>query len=265
METTATTVRDGFSWHRVAELAAFYRPITNRQILCYFLFSLLATIVTLLPLEEMAQMGLFTLIWTVLPLLYYLSPIAFCKSGDSRIVERLIPASPFEKFTFRMLYFLVVMPIVIYALPEAAIRLYGLIPSIQTEGMNSFYELRMNNGAPIILINILTAVSTMLACLYTIYHVRTNRTLKGVLTVFAVQVGCGIIGAIWGFASMFRMGFEDGVSGKVRDDIAIEEIQRNPISVLVGSPYCTIMICIFGVFTALMLWLNYRDISKRNL
>ena len=266
METTTKPVRDGFSWHRIGELAAFYRPTISRQILAYACASLLSAIITLLPLAEVAQLGLFSIIWTALPLIYDLAPLAFCKSGDSRIVERLIPASPCEKYTFMMLYFLVVMPIVIYTLPEIAMRLYKVIPAIQTEAMNHVLDIRNQTSGAMFATSVLTSLATVLTCLFTIYYARTNRTLKGVLSVFAVQIAVGIMGAIWGMTSAFKAGMQDGLNGTVRDEAYISDLQQKTISELMhGSTYISIIISILSIYVIIMLWLNYRVISKRNL
>ncbi|MDE6007082.1 MAG: hypothetical protein K2G67_05970 [Muribaculaceae bacterium] len=258
-----TTVPSGFSWVRVKDVANFYRPGIEKQVLWYLIISVICAIVTLLPLNRYAQFGLYSIIWTMLPLMFELAPCMLSKSGDTRIIERLIPASPGEKYAFRLLYFLIVIPVASQLLPRLAMYLYLQIPTIQTEDMKALIETSLSSSPRVWLINIFTAVSAALTCLYVVTRARTNRTLKGILSVFAVQIGAGILGAIWGFTNAFKLGIEDGMAGEgIRNS---SEVTHELMEELASSPYMAFVMILLAAYTILMLVLNYRILYKRNL
>lgn len=252
-----------FSWRRVRDVAFFYRAGVERQVLWYLIISVVSAIITLLPLKGYIQVGLYSIVWTVLPLLFELAPCMMAKGGDSRIMERLIPATPGEKYAFRILYFLIVVPIATQLLPRLAMYLYTQIPAIQTEEMSYVLDAALSSSPILWINNIATASGACLTCLYVVTRARTNRTLKGVLSVFAVLIFQGILGAIWGFTTAFRMGLEDGLAGKISKDSTafsqqlIEDMSTSPYMIMVGG----IMIAYFIV----MLVLNYRILYRRNL
>lgn len=109
---------DRFSWRRVAEVARYFSTVTNRQLLVYTIVSAIFAVLLLLPLNGVAQTGIFTIIFSVLPIMFELAPIAFAKSGDTRVVDRMLPAKASEKFTFYLIYLLIAVPISVYVLPE---------------------------------------------------------------------------------------------------------------------------------------------------
>lgn len=258
--TTLNTSR--FSWRRVMDVASFYRPGVEKQVLWYLIASVICAMLTLLPLGQFAQLGLYTIIWTALPLLFEMAPCMLTKQGDSRIIERLITATPAEKYTFRLIYFLVVIPIACQLFPRLALYLYTQIPSIQTEETLSLIKVSLGSPALIYAINTLTAVGASMTCLYVVTRARTNRALKGILSVFAVQIGAGLLGAFWGFSAALKLGIDDGMANYQRDTAEItERLMENMIS----SPYMIFAICVLSAYLLLMLVLNYRILYKRNL
>lgn len=252
-----------FSWRRVRDVAFFYRAGVERQVLWYLIISVICAFITLLPLKSYVQVGLFSIIWTVLPLLFELAPCMLAKWGDSRIIERLIPATPAEKYTFRLIYFLIVVPIATQLFPRLAMYLYTQIPAIQTEEMSAVIDAALMYSPILWLSNVSTAAGACLTCLYVVTRARTNRTMKGILSVFAVLIFQGILGAIWGFTTAFRMGLQDGIAGKVSKNSSafsqqlIEDMATSPFMLMVGL----LMIAYFIV----MLVLNYRILYRRNL
>lgn len=210
-----TATSDNFSWKRVAAVASFYRNCTDRQLLIYGLVSLLFFVLTLLPFTGNAQAGLFTMIWTILPLLLQMSPVVLSKHGDSRVIERLMPAKASEKFAFFLIYFLIVIPVFVYLLPELALVIYIHVPAIQTEEMLPLARLHQQNYPLFIVMNAFSSAAGTLTCLYVVLHARHNRTLKGILSVFAVMIAIGILGAFYGAAAVFKAGYIAGSSGEV--------------------------------------------------
>ena len=252
--------RSRFSWHRVAEVAAFYAPTTNRLLLVYFLFSLLFAVVTLLPLPEYAQVGLFSLNWTAIPLMFELAPIALAKNGDSRIIERLIPATPTEKFVYYLLFFTIVVGAAIYLLPWLALNLYEFIPSVHSPMASKIFEMKLSNPWMLEIANGLTVIATCYTCLYVVFKARTGRVVKGVIAVFVMQIVIGMIGAITGFTVAFSQGYTDGVNGVPANP---EEVSRNVVDQMSSTPYLSIMIAVAAVYIVGVLCLFYRNLRAR--
>lgn len=251
-----------YSWRRVLSLAAYYRPMIEKQTLVYLIASIVFAILTLLPVDELVQIAFFTIIWTLLPYMTQFAPCLMAKSGDARIVERLIPATAAEKFTFRILYFLIVIPMTVYALPYTALYLYQSMPALHHEAFDEMVSLALANSPRIRFVNLLSPGVGILMCLYTVSRARHNRVLKGVVSVFAVQLVVAIIGAIWGAAAAFNAGFCDGFSGI---PYTSEQIQARVRNILEGSWYMWGVGGLLLVWFIVMLVLNYRILKRQNL
>lgn len=251
-----------FSWRRVGSLAAFFRPMIEKQTLLYLIVSVVVAILTLLPVHEVAQIALFTISWTVIPYMVQFAPCIMAKSGDARIVERLIPASAAEKFIFRLIYFLLVVPVVSYLLPDCALLLYREIPSIQNEGFTNLVDLALHNSLFLRVLNLFTMCASVLTCLYTVSRVRTNRVLKGVVSVFAVNISVGLLGALWGTGMAFRLGFCDGQAGIQPNT---EQFNLRLRESFTDSAYMYVVLGVVVLYVIYMLVLNYRILRRHNL
>lgn len=255
-----------FSWLRIRALIKFYSPIMRRQVLTYSIASVVAAIIMLLPLSGGAQMALFSIVWTALPLLFELAPCILCKQGDYRIIERMIPATATEKYVFRLVYFLIIVPICVYLLPELASEIYEMIPAIQTEEMLYIYKYQHFglSNLPILLINVFTAIAATLTCLYVVTRARHSRMVKGVISVFAVSIFVSIMGAIMGWHAAFRAGFEDGMAGvspRLTPETSIVEIQ----DIIIDSPFLYVIGGIILTYVTIMFILNYRILKNHNI
>ena len=197
--------------------------------------------------------------------MFQLAPIAFAKTGDTRVVDRMLPARASEKFTFYLLYLLVAVPIAVYVLPEGAMWLYGKIPAIHTDAMMGLKNIHFSNP-PLICMNVLAAVAGSLTCLFVIMHARQSRIIKAVISTFAVQFVVGILCAVYGMYAVFRQGVNDGLDGKSFSPEQQENLVQNIISDFThATPYIVTVISLLTVYTGLMLWLIYRTLRKRNL
>lgn len=252
-----------FSWHRVAEIAAFYSPTTNRLLLVYVLSSLLFAVLTILPLREYAQVGLFSIIWTVIPLMFELAPIALAKHGDSRIVERLLPATPAEKFTYYLIFFTLAVGAAIFVLPTLALLLYNAVPSVQTPMMLKLIDIKFNNPPMVDLSNVMSLLAASYTCLLVVNVARSGRVVKGVIAVFVVQIAIGMMGAVAGFSAAFSQGCADGVKGTPTPDPS--EISRTVVDSMLQGPYIYIMTLLVIAYTVTVLCLLYRNLNKGKL
>lgn len=261
---SAPEIKDSFSWGRVVEFGQYYAPQLKKQLLIYAIVSIVCALLTFLPVSGIAQVGIFTICWTVIPYMFYLAPLVFAKGGDQRIVTRLIPARASEKFMFYLIYTLLVIPAVVYILPYAAGQIYLEIPAVRTDELSAMIELQTRRSVGLItVLNLLSAVSGVLTCLFTVLYFRHNRLIKAVISVFIVQIGVGIIGIFWG-ASEFMRGVDDGRAGDYNPqncnlvDTVIDEMSH-------PSPYMICTLAILAVYVGIMLWMSYRAVKKKNL
>ncbi len=270
-EKAGTTVRmtaDSFSWKRVGEVAHYYSPTVNRQLTAYGAVSLIFAIMLLMPLNAFTQTGIFYGIYTALPLIFVLAPISLAKGGDTRVVDRMLPAKASEKYLFLLLYFLVAIPIAIYVMPELALWLYTKIPAIQTEEMLTLIDMRfLSYKYPVnTIMNVITYVAVVLTCLFVIEYARHSRIIKAVVSVLGIQFVIGIMGAVYGFSLALRRGLGNGANGPILNEQQQTDYLKDFMSdFMQGSPLHTIIITLLIIYIGVMLWLIYRTLRKRNL
>ncbi|MDE5870250.1 MAG: hypothetical protein K2H18_08445, partial [Muribaculaceae bacterium] len=204
----------GFSFQRVWAFASFYMPRLRVQILVYFAASLVCAILSLIPANENVQLAIFVAVWSLLPILYYCTPLIFAKGVDTRILERVMPVSAAEKMTFFYMYLIVVIPIVVFLLPLTAVQIYMAIPGLQTESMVTMFEMKENIFGILSLINMASALLVAVICFFFVEYARTNRLLWGIVSIVAVNTIIGFVGGIVGACLAFKAGIADGIAGK---------------------------------------------------
>lgn len=261
-------MREGFSFRRMMELNHFFGPAFGKLMLFYFIASVVFGIVILLPVNEYLQLANFTLIWATLPYMFSFAPLVMGKRGDSRIIERLLPVSATEKYVYLMGYFLIVIPIVVYAVPECALLLYKQIPSIQTTALMDMLSIHFGISSAVMITNLTGAVATTLLCLYVVQHAKSSRMVKGIVSVFISQFGIAMMGAFYGVAAAFKSGLADGMADAANGtctNYGPDKVQAIVNDMMTFSPYIITMIAILAVYMLTMFWLNYRQMTKDNL
>lgn len=207
MNNNVMSTTDKFSWRRVWVFGQLYKYTLNRQMIAYGAFSIFAAIMGLMPFGPSAQVGLFGMFASALGIAYYLSPVVLSKWGDTRMVMNMTPALPMEKFAFFMIYFLIVLPIIVFLPSFISQVIYLHIPAIQTKQMLDLIHLSFDYDYNTVSKLVQTA-ALMLACFYTVLMCKGNRTLKGILTVFCILMGFGLVGFILGFSRALIADFE---------------------------------------------------------
>lgn len=242
---------DRFSWARVWDFGNIFGHSLKRQLLVYGLLSLLSAIFCLLPLSAATQMGLYSMFGSGLGFAYYLSPLVLSKWGDTRMVMNMTPALPIEKFLFFMIYFLVILPIVVFLPTLIAQYFYLKIPAVQTVQMLKVLKLSFEYEYNTIS-KFVEGGAIVLSCFYVVLNCNGNRTLKGVLVVLGILFGLGIVGAICGFV----MGFHDGYGGYAYPDaLGMENILQS-----LRMPIIVLNI-FFAIVSIILMWLCYRRLA----
>ena len=203
----------GFSRLRLEAVCRYYLPIVKWQMIIYVLIAMLCAVLELLPVGTVMQFSLFTTVWATLPFMFMLAALVFARNGDSRMVECQIPATAAEKFTFFTIYLLVVIPLLVYVIPESALWLYTQIPAVQTDLMMSLLDMRFKLAPGLLSINILSSVCGAMTCLCVVLRAKSNRILKAVIAVLAVQFMLALMGGAYGMVTAIQNGLEDGYAG----------------------------------------------------
>lgn len=255
----------GFSFARVVEFGRYYYPRLKRQMLLYVLLSLALGLLCLIPGSQDMQVGLFTIVWTVLPMLYYCSPLIFAKGADTRIIDRLLPVTALEKMVFFYFYLLIVIPILTFFIPWICGEIYIHTPDLQTEIVKEFYSQKFGMGTNMItFINLAGLLLITLGCFLVVEWVRHNRILWGIVTVIGANTIIGIIGVIIGGAAAFKAGLHDGLAGK--ESINQEELVENMLDAI-GQPNALTIsaLVVEAVIVLAIIYMTYRVIKRKNL
>lgn len=207
MNDNDTSEVDNFSWRRVWNFGGLYKYSLFRQMTAYGAFSIFAAIMGLMPFGPTAQVGLFSMFTSALGIAYYVSPVVLSKWGDTRMVMNMAPALPMEKFAFFMIYFMIVLPIIVFLPSFISQLIYLHAPAIHTEPMLELVHLSLDYNYNTVS-KLVQSATLMLACFYTVLVCKENRTLKGILTVFGILICVGLTGFILGFSRALMADFE---------------------------------------------------------
>lgn len=258
-----TTQTSSFSWHRVAQLYQYNAPWLIKQTAIYFIFSLTTAIIFLFTRGHAWQVGLYSTCCTVQSFMFIWSPIIFTKGGDSRMVDRLIPASPLEKFVFYMSYLLVVMPISCYLLLFVAEKIY--LHTGPADGpMYNALETELLIPTSYKMIEYLATLAAMLTCFYFVIAAKRNRFVKAYLLSIGILVIISSFPSFFIVKEAFLAGYNEaiGIGSKVSGaEIAgwvNESVMSNNVFLITG-------ICIILAYILMIFWSSYRALYRRNI
>lgn len=253
-----------FSWHRWIMLWQYYLPQLKRQLISYPLASLALSLCLLLPLSGPKQLTIYTRVYIALSWMLAFAPIVFAKFGDSRIIDRLIPALPLEKLLFYLVYLLIAVPLMIMVFPFLSTVIYLHWPAIQTPDMIRALNLRMGIMHFNVLMNLTGNASIILTCFYFVMTSRRNRLLKGIIGAFVAYVVLSVIGGVMGYyfgISYVTEHFNMGMTNEQEKEF----IDRMITEFTTASPATVLMAAIEIGYIALLIYLLYRWLKRGNL
>lgn len=258
-----TTQTSSFSWHRVAQLYQYNAPWLSKQTAIYFIFSLTTAIIFLFTRGHAWQVGLYSTCCTVQSFMFIWSPIIFTKGGDSRMVDRLIPASTIEKFVFYMSYLLIVMPISCYLLLFVAEKIY--LHTGPADGpMYNALETELLIPTSYKMIEYLATLAAMLTCFYFVIAAKRNRFVKAYLLSIGVLVIISSFPSFFIVKEAFLAGYNEAigigpeVSGTEIAGLVNESVMSNNVFLITG-------ICIILAYILMIFWSSYRALYRRNI
>lgn len=257
-----TTQISNFSWHRVAQLYQYNAPWIKKQTIIYFLFSLATSLIYLLIPSETIRMGIYSPCRTILMFMFIWAPIVFTKGGDTRIVDRLIPASALEKLLFYISYLLIVIGLACYLFPWIAEK---ISPEIFHSDMNDG-EIIQNERVPFVFewSAYLSTIAAMLTCFYFVIAAKRNRVVKAYLISIAVSIFLSTLNTFYGVKEAIVAGFKEAAAqGSAASETEIAEMVSSALN---DHLYFSIFAFAINVgFIILLILLSYRSLYRRNL
>ncbi len=248
---------EAFSIDRTVNIARYYYPSLKRQILIYPIAGLIAGILNVT--SEMTPGGILFIgvINSAISFLYTFGPIAFARRS-SPVIETMLPATPREKATFLILYSLLGTALMVYLpfyLVVGIAHMAGIDTNLEmlTAEMGGQMSWRIYLGSAIQ--NLVPAIT----CLYAVMCARHNRALLGMVWAVVSMICLGIAGAVWGIWMVLSEKFLGAQCGEADPEAIVGSITGS-----MGSLILTISI-VSGLYTAIMIWLTYRRIAKRQI
>lgn len=255
------TQSSSFSWGRVAQLYQFNDPWIRKQSTIYFLFSLAVSILYVLIPSQTLRMAVYSPCCTVLMFMYIWSPIVFTKGGDTRIVDKLIPVSPTEKFVFYMSYLFIVIGLSCYLCPWIAER---IAPELYPD-MNGG-EMLQNEPIPIVFkwSTYLSTIAAMLTCFYFVIAAKRNRVVKAYLISIGVSMFLSTLNTFYGVKEAIIAGYKEAASqGDAVNESEISEMVSSALNDHMHFSIFTLAVSL--VYILMIMWLSYRSLYRRNI
>lgn len=257
------TQTSSFSWARVAQLYQYNAPWIRKQTTIYFLFSLATAFLYFFIPSETGRMTVYGTCGTVLQFMFIWAPIVFTKGGDTRIIDRLIPASIPEKFVFYMSYLLVIIALACFFCPWVAERIFqrlypgegGTVETIKTTlDVPKYIEYSQY----------LSTIAAMMTCFYCVVSVRRDRIMKAYLFPICVLFLMSSLNSFYGLKESIVLVCNDAfVNSSQVDELEMADKVYSAMSDhLVFLSFC--MAVSIG-YVLILMWLSYRSLYRRNL
>lgn len=246
-----------FSFDRIVNIARYYYPVLKRQIILYPIAGIVVGILNLTAAFTPVGILFSGIINSAISFLYAFGPVVFARHSNP-VIETMLPATPREKASFVILYSLIGIALLVYA-PFYIVLGIGHMAGFDTNIELILTSLSEKPSWAIYLGSALQNLVPVITCLYVVMRVRHNRALLGMVWSVISIIGLGIVGAVWGIIMTLSYGFIDGTCTETDPDAIVGSITSS-----MGSLVLTVCI-ISGLYTAIMTWLTYRQIGKRQI
>ena len=256
------TQTSNFSWRRVVQLYQYNAPWIRKQTISYFIFSIVTSLLYLLIPSQTIRMGIYSPCSTILLFMFIWAPVVFTKGGDTRIVDRLIPASALEKLLFYMSYLLIVIGLACYLFPWLAVKISAEpYPSDINGGVTL-----QNGRVPLVfeLSTYLSTIAAMLTCFYFVIAAKRNRLVKAYLISIGVSMFLSTLNTFYGVKEAIVAGYREAASnGSAASETEIAEMVSNALND--HMHFSIFALAISAGFIILLIFLSYRSLYRSNL
>ena len=252
-----------FSWHRVVQLYQYNAPWIKKQTAIYFIFSLVTALVYLLIPSQTIRMGIYSPCRTVLLFMFIWAPIVFTKGRDTRIVDRLIPASALEKFLFYMSYLFIVIGLACFLCPWMAEKISLEFDLFSMDGTEILTNERYVPGI-FEWSNYLSTIAAMMTCFYFVIAGKRNRVVKAYLISICVSIFLSTLNTFYGVKEAIVSGYKEAAGqGSPASETEIAEMVSNALNDHLHFSIFALAINIG--FILVLMWMSYRSIYRKNL
>ncbi|MGM9816327.1 MAG: hypothetical protein ACI304_04630 [Lepagella sp.] len=239
-----------FSWHRFCNVAAYYYPLLLEPTILFLLISLVGSMMVIIPFPKPLQLSSFTLVWLVVPYIFYFAPLALTRRGDSLRVDRMLPAEAGEICLFYFLYFFILMPIITFGSLRLSLFIYNLMPaSFHSEVMDYLSGIYMSVSGSVNIANIVTGLAMITTCLYIVIHCHSGRVARCIIAVIFINLYSAFTGMLIGF-------LDNSKENITQPQDAINLVANNN-TVMIPSNI------ILAIFVCFMAYGIYKDIKMR--
>ena len=257
-----TAKTSDFSWRRVVQLYQYNAPWIKKQTIIYFLFSIVTSLLYILIPSQTIRLGIYSPCRTILLFMFIWSPIVFTKGGDTRILDRLIPASALEKLLFYMSYLLIVVGLACYLFPWIAEK---ITPELYPSDINEGTTLQ-NERVPLVFewSTYLSTIAAMLTCFYFVIAAKRNRLVKAYLISIGVSMFLSTLNTFYGVKEAVVAGYREAASqGSAASEAEIAEMVSSALN---DHMHFSIFALAINVgFIILLIFLSYRSLYRSNL
>ncbi|MDE7409740.1 MAG: hypothetical protein K2N09_06930 [Muribaculaceae bacterium] len=258
-----TTQTSNFSWRRVAQLYQYNAPWIRKQTTIYFLFSLITALLYISIPSETTRLTVYGSCCTVLQFMFIWAPVVFTKGGDNGIIDRLIPASPTEKFMFYLSYLFIVIGMACFFCPWVAEKLYRVFYPGE-EGIVDTIKSALDIPVLYKYSNYLSVLAAMITCFYCVVAVKRDRVMKAYLISICVLILTSLMNSFYGIKESVMLGFNEAIkdSGAINETEIVEKVYNVMTDHLGFLIFC---MTVSVVYIFLLMWLSYRSLYRRNL
>ena len=257
-----TAQTSDFSWRRVVQLYQYNAPWIKKQTIIYYLFSIVTSLLYILIPSQTIRMGIYSPCRTILLFMFIWSPIVFTKGGDTRILDRLIPASALEKLLFYLSYLLIVVGLACYLFPWIAEK---ITPELYPSDINEGTTLQ-NERVPLVFewSTYLSTIAAMLTCFYFVIAAKRNRLVKAYLISIGVSMFLSTLNTFYGVKEAVVAGYREAASqGSAASEAEIAEMVSSALN---DHMHFSIFALAINVgFIILLIFLSYRSLYRSNL
>ena len=251
-----------FSWKRVARLYQYNAPWIRKQTTIYFLFSLATALLYLFIPSETVRMTVYSTCNTVLMFMFVWSPVVFSQGGDTRVIDRLIPASPSEKFAFYMSYLFVIIGLACYLCPWFAEMICRILYPGREGGVET---IRTTLKIPVFFewSQYLSTIAAMMTCFYCVVAVKRDRIMKAYLISIGVLILTSSLNMFYGLKESLVLGLKEA-SGKSQAS-ETEIVEKMYSAMNDHQSFLILCLAVSLMYIFLLMWLSYRSLYRRNL
>lgn len=257
-----TTQSDAFSWSRAARLWHYYSPALKPQL---WLWPLIALVIyTMGLLSTISPINDEVFATSFLSWLMAFGPLMLLRNNSLEL-NATLPAKVSEKYVFLLVYFVIIVPALVALTTAIAHSLaIAILGADRLETYTHALTFALKASKITWGVSLLAGMLSPLLCLYGVVAFKRNRALAAIGVLFGVSMALGMLGGIISVV----IGFVNGVFDGWNQNPPTPEVLESA-DLMTAVPFVRLIMWMTTALTALtdalMLWLTYRALRRRQL